>query len=252
MVCFTSDHNATFSHLTPERVGTVIEAWTDRTAALSAQDGIEQVFCFENRGAEIGVTLAHPHGQIYGYPFVTPHTAAMLRQVGRLPRPRPAATCSVTWSTPRSPTAPRIVAQNEHWVAFVPFAGRWPVEVQIFPRQRCADLTELTVSQRLALPPIYLEVLRRMEGVFDDTLPAITAWHQAPVRQGRDDFWLHLQIFTIRRAVGKLKFLAGSESAMGAFVNDISSGGRSAAAPRRGGGRRPAFRHAGDQQTSAN
>jgi UDPglucose--hexose-1-phosphate uridylyltransferase len=70
--------------------------------------------------------------------------------------------------------------------------------------------------------PVYLEVLRRMEGVFADTLPSITAWHQAPVFAGRDDFWLHLRLFSIRRAVGKLKYLAGSESAMGAFINDIA------------------------------
>jgi UDPglucose--hexose-1-phosphate uridylyltransferase len=61
-----------------------------------------------------------------------------------------------------------------------------------------------------------------MEGVFADTLPSITAWHQAPVFAGRDDFWLHLRLFSIRRAVGKLKYLAGSESAMGAFINDIA------------------------------
>ena len=220
VVCFTSDHNTTFSHLTPARIGTVIEAWIDRTTALSLQQGIEQVFCFENRGAEIGVTLAHPHGQIYGYPFVTPHTTAMLRQVERH-RAETGRNLFGDLIDGEIADGSRIVAQNEHWLAFVPFAGRWPVEVQIFPRAQVADLPGLTDEQKTALPPIYLEVLRRMEGMFDDTLPAITAWHQAPVHEGRDDFWLHLQILTIRRAPGKLKYLAGSESAMGAFVNDI-------------------------------
>ncbi|MDQ2740627.1 MAG: galactose-1-phosphate uridylyltransferase, partial [Actinomycetota bacterium] len=116
----------------------------------------------------------------------------------------------------------RIVARNEHWIAFVPFAARWPVEVHLFPRVQVADLPALTPPQKLSLAPIYLEVLRRLEGVFQDSLPAVTAWHQAPVHTGRDDFWLHLQIFTIRRDIGKIKYLAGSEAAMGAFVNDIS------------------------------
>ncbi len=221
VVCFTSDHNATFSHLTPERVASVIAAWADRTAALSALPGVEQVFCFENRGAEIGVTLAHPHGQIYGYPFVTPHTESMLRQVVAH-RGETGRNLFADLVDAEIADGSRIVAQNEHWVAFVPFAARWPVEVQLFPREQVPDITALTPQQKLALAPIYLEVLRRMEGVFEDTLPAITAWHQAPVHHGREDFWLHLQIFTIRRAVGKLKFLAGSESAMGAFVNDIT------------------------------
>ena len=78
MVCFTSDHDAAFSSLTPARVRTVIDAWVDRTEELSRNPQIEQVFCFENRGEEIGVTLSHPHGQIYGYPYVTPRTKQML------------------------------------------------------------------------------------------------------------------------------------------------------------------------------
>ena len=76
VVCFTSDHDASFAQLTPRRVRTVLEAWVDRTQALSALPETRQVYCFENRGEEIGVTLHHPHGQIYAFPFVTPRTDA--------------------------------------------------------------------------------------------------------------------------------------------------------------------------------
>ena len=72
VVCFSSDHDAQFSQLPPAQVETVIDAWVDRTRELSQIDTIDYVFCFENRGEEIGVTLSHPHGQIYGYPFVPP------------------------------------------------------------------------------------------------------------------------------------------------------------------------------------
>lgn len=72
VVCFTPDHDASFADLTEEQAALVLEAWTDRTAELAELPQVEQVFCFENRGAEIGVTLGHPHGQIYGYPFTTP------------------------------------------------------------------------------------------------------------------------------------------------------------------------------------
>jgi UDPglucose--hexose-1-phosphate uridylyltransferase len=80
VVCFSSDHTSSFADLTPARVRTIIEAWADRTTELSALPGIEQVFCFENRGKEIGVTLPHPHGQIYAFPYLTPRTQAMLRE----------------------------------------------------------------------------------------------------------------------------------------------------------------------------
>jgi len=221
VVCFTSDHTASFSSLTPQRVSTVLAAWIDRTETLSAIPAVQQVFCFENRGVEIGVTLAHPHGQIYGYPFITPRTAATLRAVdAHLEATGRNLFADVLAGELAAGT--RIVAQNEHWVAFVPFAAHYPLEVHLYPRTRVPDLPALGEAQRAALPEIYLEVLHRMEGVFDDTFPAISAWHQSPVHTGRDSFWLHLEIFSIRRAVGKLKFLAGSESAMDAFVNDIA------------------------------
>ena len=221
VVCFTSDHNATLSSLPPSRMRTVIDAWADRTAAMSGSPGVEQVFCFENRGVEIGVTLAHPHGQIYGYPFVTPKTAAAIRSA----QAHRAATGSNLFADVLAgelTDGSRIVAENEHWVAFVPFAARWPVEVHLYPRRQVRDLTVLDGVERAALAELYLEVIKRMEGIFDDTLPAITGVHQAPVHAADDDFRLHLEVFSIRRDVGKLKFLAGSESAMGAFVNDIT------------------------------
>ncbi|MET0967017.1 MAG: galactose-1-phosphate uridylyltransferase, partial [Nakamurella sp.] len=217
VVSFTSDHNATLSRLPVSRMQTVIAAWTDRTAALSARPGVEQVFCFENRGVEIGVTLAHPHGQIYGYPFVTPKTAAAIRSAKEY-REKTGGNLFGDVVTGELSDGSRIVSQNTNWVAFVPFAARWPVEVHLYPRQQRADLTDLTDPERRDLAVLYLDVIRRMEGVFDDSLPAITGVHQAPVHTDQDDYWLHLEVFSIRRAVGRLKYLAGSESAMGAFV----------------------------------
>jgi UDPglucose--hexose-1-phosphate uridylyltransferase len=214
VVCFTSDHNASFATLPPSRVRTVLEAQVDRTVELSALPDVEQVFCFENRGVEIGVTLHHPHGQIYAYPFVTPRTRAMLAAAGDrcvyadlLAAERAAGT--------------RVVAANEHWTAFVPVAARWPFEVHVAPNRRVPDLPALDDAERDAFGPLYLDVLRRFDGLFGTPMPYISAWHQAPVRVGRDVSYLHLQLFSIRRAANKLKFLAGSESAMGVFINDV-------------------------------
>jgi len=220
VVCFTSDHDAAFSSLTPARVRTVIDAWVDRTAELSRNPKIEQVFCFENRGEEIGVTLSHPHGQIYGYPYVTPRTKQMLDSA----RAHADATGRNLFAdvvTAETQSGERVVVQSSCWTAFVPFAARWPLEVHLYPNRQVADLPSLTEDERADLSRVYLEVLRRMEAVYDDSLPYIAAWHQAPVRVDRDLAYLHLEVFSIRRAPGKLKYLAGSESAMGAFVNDV-------------------------------
>jgi UDPglucose--hexose-1-phosphate uridylyltransferase len=116
---------------------------------------------------------------------------------------------------------PRVVAANEHWTAFVPAAARWPYEVQFFPLRRVPDLPALGDAERDAFVQVYLDVLARFARRFDTPMPYIASWNQAPVRD-RDDWWLHLQLFSLRRAAGKLKYLAGSESGMGAFITDTN------------------------------
>jgi UDPglucose--hexose-1-phosphate uridylyltransferase len=115
----------------------------------------------------------------------------------------------------------RIIAQNERWIAFVPYAARYPFEIHVAPLNPVADLAGLTEQDRDAFAPIALEVMKRLDGVFGIDMAYIAAWHQAPVRVGRDVLRLHWQITSVRRAPGKLKYLAGSESAMGAFIMDM-------------------------------
>ncbi|MFI0710653.1 galactose-1-phosphate uridylyltransferase [Streptomyces inhibens] len=233
VVCFTSDHDASFADLTAEQAALVLEAWTDRTAELSQLPGVEQVFCFENRGEEIGVTLGHPHGQIYAYPFTTPRTERMLRS---LAAHREATGGNLFDDVLADELADgrRIVLEGEHWVVFVPYAAHWPYEVHLYPKRRVPDLLALDDAARTEFPQIYLEVLRRFDRIFDEgngrggraagtaRTPYIAAWHQAPLRaEHRAEFALHLELFTIRRTSGKLKFLAGSESGMNVFINDV-------------------------------
>jgi UDPglucose--hexose-1-phosphate uridylyltransferase len=222
VVCFTSAHSTSFAELTPTRARTVVEAWADRTAELSGLPGVEQVFCFENRGEEIGVTLHHPHGQIYAYPFVTPRTRRMLASArAYADRTGGANLFAALLAAERG--AERVVAANEHWTAFVPAFARWPYEVHVYPHRHVPDIPALSGAERASFATLYLEVLRRLDGLFGTLMPYISAWHQAPVAAGpgRDLAYLHLQLFSVRRAPGKLKYLAGSESAMGVFVNDV-------------------------------
>ncbi|MER6787160.1 galactose-1-phosphate uridylyltransferase [Streptomyces sp. NPDC000658] len=230
VVCFTSDHNAAFADLTEEQARLVLDAWTDRTSELSHLPSVEQVFCFENRGAEIGVTLGHPHGQIYAYPFTTPRTALMLRSVGAH-KEATGGENLFDAVLERELAGERVVLESEHWVAFVPFAAHWPYEVHLYPRRRVPDLLALDEDARTEFPQVYLELLRRFDRIFGEgepPTPYIAAWHQAPFGAleefegvNRDDFGLHLELFTIRRTSGKLKFLAGSESGMNVFINDV-------------------------------
>ncbi|MFI7585649.1 galactose-1-phosphate uridylyltransferase [Spongisporangium articulatum] len=221
VVCFSSRHDGRFADLSPDQVDLVMSAWIDRTVALGGAPEVQQVFLFENRGAEIGVTLGHPHGQIYAYPYLTPRTARML-EVARRHHDENGSVLADSVVARELADNVRIVARNEHWVAFVPYAARWPVEVHLHPRQRVPGLPELSQAQREAFPALYLDVLGRLDRMYNAPLPYIAAWHQAPVREGRDLLGLHLELFSIRRTATKLKFLAGSESAMGAFISDVT------------------------------
>ena len=218
VVCFTSDHDAAFGRLGPDRVRLVVDAWADRTRELSAAAGIQQVFCFENRGEAIGVTLSHPHGQIYAYPFVTPRTRQMLRSARRHADRTGRNLFSDVLAGERS-TRTRLVGESEHWTAFVPAAARWPIEVHVYPHRQVPDIPALTEDERDDFVSVYLDVLGRVDALYERPLPYISAWHQGPA-DDRDLAYLHLELFSVQRGPDKLKYLAGTESGMGAFVND--------------------------------
>ena len=231
VVCFTSDHDTSFAQLSQQHARTVIDALADRSIELSRVPGVEYVFCFENRGEEIGVTLSHPHGQIYGYPFVPPR---MLR----------AATAAADYQDQHGQclrcellrrevdAGERVISRSEHWTALVPFAARWPYEARLIANRHVASLPELTEDERDDLASSYLDLLRRFDRLFDTPTPYISGWHQAPVRQFAGSWHLGNEVFTIRRAAGKLKYLAGSESGAAVWINDITP--ESAAAQLRG------------------
>ncbi|MFJ4847378.1 MULTISPECIES: galactose-1-phosphate uridylyltransferase [unclassified Streptomyces] len=225
VVVFTDHHDQSFAGLSPERARLVLDAWTDRTRELSQLAGVEQVYCFENRGEEIGVTLGHPHGQIYGYPFATPRTELMLRSLERHSEATGGRNLFDDIVEREREDGSRIVLEGEHWTAFVPYAAHWPYEVHLYPRRRVPDLLGLDEDARAEFPEVYLELLRRFDRIFgpeEPPTPYISGWHQAPFSSPlRREFALHLELFTIRRTKGKLKFLAGSESGMSVFINDV-------------------------------
>jgi UDPglucose--hexose-1-phosphate uridylyltransferase len=220
VVCFTSDHNAAFATLSPAHARLVVEAWADRTVRLAEVPGVAQVFCFENRGAAIGVTLSHPHGQIYAYPFVTPRTRQMLTNAAAH-ADRTGRNLFADLLAGERKSGARVVATGEHWTAFVPAAARWPVEVHLYPHRQVPDIPALSDEERDDFTHLYLDVLRRLDALYDQPLPYISAWHQAPVGTGREHAYLHLQVASIQRSADKLKYLAGSESGMGVFITDV-------------------------------
>jgi UDPglucose--hexose-1-phosphate uridylyltransferase len=181
---------------------------------------VEYVFIFENRGEEIGVTLSHPHGQIYAYPFVPPY---VLQTIAAAQRHRQlTGRCLACDLLGEEQDGPRVIGQSSRWLAYVPYAARWPFEIRLQPRRHVADLTELDDDERGEFPEVYLDVLHRLDAVFGVRMPYIATWQQAPVIVGRELTHLYLTVFSTRRTASKLKYLAGSESGAGVFINDIA------------------------------
>ncbi len=238
VICYSSDHDASFSTLSDERLSTIAQAWTERSEALRADPRVASVFCFENRGEQIGVTLHHPHGQIYAYPFVPPRAARMLdAAAAHTARTGSCLGCDVLAAEVAD--GGRIIAATDTGVAYVPAAARWPFEINVVTRRHVPDLAALSDDERNDLVTLQADVLRRLDGVFEQPIPYMAGWIQAPTREGRDLAHLRLQIVSPQRDVAKLKYLAGSEALMGAFINDVlpeDAAKRLREAPGRSGG----------------
>lgn len=216
VVVFSPEHTGSLASMPISRVETVISAWQDRTENLQRTPGIVQVFPFENRGEEIGVTLHHPHGQIYSYPFVTPRTQRLISSIDNFSGDFFQQLADFEFSSER------VVLESESFVAYVPFAARWPVELHLMPKRQLPDLSVLTEDEAKELASVYKNLLQGIDTLYESPTPYISAWHQAPMIENRDRVRLTLQITSPRRAEDKLKYLAGSEAAMGAFVGDVA------------------------------
>jgi len=150
VVLYSPDHNLLPSQLTVEQWAKVIELWTRRSVELFANPDIQYVSIFENTGVAIGVTMPHPHGQIYGFPFVPPLVQTELDSASDHFREHGACLCCDILSG-EIEDGRRLVSSNDSFVAFLPFFGRFPTELQIYARRHVGSLSDLTPNERRIL-----------------------------------------------------------------------------------------------------
>ena len=204
VVLYSPQHDATFASLGAHNARTVIDVWAERTTALRALDNVEYVVVFENRGAEIGATISHPHGQIYAFPHV-PSRPERLLQAGWSPDPSP---------------GDRLVAENEHFIAYAQLASVHPVSLIVAPRVRTADIPSLSSEQRDALAAIMVDVFTRLDQLFDAPLPYMMWFLQAPASP-MADVWMNLEIVSPWRAPHLQRYIAGVEIATEEYFNPV-------------------------------
>ena len=221
VVVYSDDHHLHVSDMELGKVARIVEVWADRYANLGDRDDVAYVLVFENRGEAMGVTLHHPHGQIYAYPEIPPRAALELTTAAaHLAENGTCVFCDVV--ARERADAVRIVAQNRSFLAFVPFAARFPYEVHVIAHRHAASLLDLTDPERRALAGLLKAVLAGYDRLFGFPLPYVMAIHQAPTDDGE---WqpvshFHIEFTPPHRSATKLKYLAGSELGGGAFIND--------------------------------
>jgi UDPglucose--hexose-1-phosphate uridylyltransferase len=216
VVVYTDDHDGSFATLTAERAEGLMWVWRQRYAELGARADVEYVLIFENRGVEVGVTLHHPHGQIYGYPFLPPVPAGEQLADERLGRCAPCALLAGELQDTR-----RVVYENEAVVVYTPFAARWSYEAHVVLREHRPSLLECEPQELRLLADALQTLTRGYDALFDRPFPYVMAVHQAPTGDaGERTGHLHVEFYPPLRTAEKLKYLAGSEQGGGAFIAD--------------------------------
>jgi UDPglucose--hexose-1-phosphate uridylyltransferase len=198
----------------------VLRVWADRTTRLGSRAGIEYVLPFENRGVEVGVTLHHPHGQIYAYPFV-PMVPARICANERVHFERHGRPLLQSVLDVEGDAGSRLLYAGPHALAFEPAWARYPYEVWVAPRTAVARLDELNDEQFADLARALKTVLLKYDGLWSQPFPYVMHWYQAPTDGApHPEVHLHAEFYPAYRAPRKLKYLAGTEIAAGMFAND--------------------------------
>jgi UDPglucose--hexose-1-phosphate uridylyltransferase len=222
VVLYSDDHDATLAGMSERRIRNLVEVWADRYEELGSLDFVEYVFIFENKGEAIGVTLHHPHGQIYGYPFVPPRPKKELEAADEF-RSRHGGRClHCDLLTNEREDGRRLISEGEHFTAFVPFYAHFPYEVHLYAHRCVPSIADLLAEERRDMASVLKRLLVGYDRLFGFSLPYMMVMHQAPT-DGEDYEGVahfHVEFYPPHRTADKLKYLAGSETGGGAFIVD--------------------------------
>ncbi|MGD0325966.1 MAG: galactose-1-phosphate uridylyltransferase [Terriglobia bacterium] len=219
VVLYSPDHHTSLPQLSLDHIVKLVQIWRKRFAELKATAGIRYVLIFENKGAVIGVTMPHPHGQIYAFPFIPPRLKREIESARAHQRAKRRCLFCDILKKERG-EGRRIVAENEAFTAFVPFYARWPYEVHIFCRRHLVALDAFRPSEERALAEILKWVTLKYDNLFQMSFPYMMVLHQAPTKGDFPYFHFHIEFYPPHRSKEKLKYLASVETSAGTFLND--------------------------------
>lgn len=205
VVLYSSQHDATFASLGSSGIRNVIDLWAERTTQLQQQNDVDYVLIFENRGAEVGATISHPHGQIYAFDHVPRRQHSILQSQWK-PDPQP---------------ADRLVINGDHFVAYAQYAAIHPVSLVVAPHQQVSLLSQLGDELRDELASILHKTFVALDQLFDAPLPYMMWITQAPAKTQYENAWLNIEIVSPWRAKGVQRYIAAAEVSTEEYFNPV-------------------------------
>ncbi len=222
VVLYSPEHTLPPSQLTVENWTKVIELWAQRTGEHIENPNIAFVAIFENCGEAVGVTMPHPHGQIYAMPFISPTVSTELDSTRRFAAENDGACLICRLKEEEVKNGSRVVADNDDFVAYVPYAARFPAEIFLTSKRHLGTLPELTSAERSNLAQIISVIRKKYDNLYGFLMPLMMAVKQAPLRGGNTPYHFHVQFLPLQRSPTKLKYLATIETAYGTFLADTA------------------------------
>lgn len=220
VVVFTQDAKASLGRLPLPHIELLIDVWADRYEELGALPDVRYVYPFENRGVEVGVTLHHPHGQLYAYPFVPPVAARELAEQHAYYE-RTQRGLLEDFIARELAEGVRVLYEGPEATAFMPICARYSYEVWVAPKRPAPSFAALSAIERRDYARALKTVLMKFDGLWQKPFPYILAFHQAPTDgAAHPEAHLHAEFYPAYRMPGRLKYLAGSEIGAGVFTAD--------------------------------
>ncbi|MFL6450758.1 MAG: galactose-1-phosphate uridylyltransferase [Bryobacteraceae bacterium] len=222
VVLYSPEHTLPPSRLNIENWNKVVDLWTERTRFHSQNLDIAFVAPFENSGEAVGVTMPHPHGQIYAMPFIPPTVQKELSAALEFSVKDKDACLFCRLLDGELKARERVVAANNSFVAFVPYAARFPAEIAIYARRHVRTLMDLDERERRGLAEVISVIRQKYDNLYGFLMPLMMAVKQAPLRQSEPPYHFHIQFLPLQRAPNKLKYLATMETGFGTFLADTA------------------------------
>ena len=210
VVCFSPRHDLALARLERRALRGIVDVWVEETRTLGAEDGINYVQIFENRGATMGASNPHPHGQIWATATV-PNEPARETETLRAHRAARGSCLLCDYLAVELSRTERTVCENESFVALVPFWAVWPFETLVLPRRHVGGLDDLTSAERDALADILKRLATRYDNLFETPFPYSMGVHQRPCDgEAHDEWHLHAHFYPpLLRSATVRKFMVG-------------------------------------------